>query len=1009
MKLYWLCLIAFGLMSAKTQADDTEIYLGTANRVNPNVIFIFDTSGSMGSCTGDTLTTGSNTLFPGQRANCVNNDRTDRGSVVRKAAQEVIRDISGINLGIMRFNGNNGGYVAKEIVSLDDSTNKADILDLLDGYVSNSVCTSWNANGDCTATTNVYEKMVINGNTPMVETTYEAARYFRGESPAWGANKSPSSIIRGGKYVSPITDQCQKNHIVLFTDGASTQDTSNDDEIGNWYESIPLADRPSASYMSSSCSTGSGSSCLEELAFYLNYSDNNGNPDDGKQRIHLHTIGGFNQTAQTILNRAATQGGGISAYANNYDALKTALTKIFDDIAQSAGTFAAPAVAVNAFNSLEQLDQMYYSVFKPHENVGWSGNIKRFRMTAEGIVDANDNDAIDPVTGFFSKNAQSIWTADANAPDGDNVQKGGITSHLTTNRRIVSNLTGNRLTDSANEIHEDNINLTPTLMGTSLSGDEFKRLVKWARGLDVKGSDETQPRQSMEDPLHSRPVLLNYGHMTDKNGVKIPDSTLFIGTNSGYLHAFDTRESNPQERFAFIPKDLLPVTTAYYLGGGSKQYGLDGHISTWHDDTNKNQIIDNNEKAYLYVGMRRGGSSYYALDVSDRDNPSLLWQINGAYHPSTTAGFSKLGQTWSRMVPADINWIDGNKRKVLIFGGGYDPKEDNYNVRTAHEAGNAIYMVDAITGKLLWKASSESSANLRLSEMTSSIVGDIVAVDDDSDGAVELLYAADLGGRIWRIDFRKSATSASGYATGGVIADMGQDNTEPNNVRFYNTPDVVYSKAFPVVKASNSGNVEQLNVPRYVISIGSGYRAHPLNDDAADNFYMIFDYNTEGAPSTYSVTRKTDIQGFSFNSSGESTITPSLKTNKGLYLTLKDASKGEKVLSKAVTLDNVVYFSSYRPVDPDTRSGCEPDTGKNRLYILNFSRNEGSQTGNSSSFTGSTQEATQSGITGDPIIILPKPVDGSSPPTPKVLISTEMFEAEDTRYPLKKTYWRELE
>src|SRR5690554_7181548 len=118
-------------------------------------------------------------------------------------------------------------------------------------------------------------------------------------------------------------------------------------------------------------------------------------------------------------------------------------------------------------------------------------------------------------------------------------------------------------------------------------------------------------------------------------------------------------------------------------------------------------IINNGEKAYLYVGMRRGRSSYYALDVSNRDSPKLLWQINGKNHQNgPTTGFEELGQTWSKMIPIDIMW-EGNEKKALIFSGGYDIAEDNESTRTDHSVGNAIYMVDAKTGDLLWKAKSE--------------------------------------------------------------------------------------------------------------------------------------------------------------------------------------------------------------------------------------------------------------------------------------------------------------
>src|SRR5690554_2478041 len=79
-----------------------------------------------------------------------------------------------------------------------------------------------------------------------------------------------------------------------------------------------------------------------------------------------------------------------------------------------------------------------------------------------------------------------------------------------------------------------------------------------------------------------------------------------------------------------------------------------------------------------------------------------------------------------------------------------------------------------------------------------------------------------------------------------MIADLGKDNSQGEHVRFYDSLDVIYSKAFSVVKRTGSKTTVVNNVPRYVLSIGSGYLAHPLDNAAKDNFYVVFDYNTEG-------------------------------------------------------------------------------------------------------------------------------------------------------------------
>ncbi|UXD86652.1 PilC/PilY family type IV pilus protein [Thalassolituus hydrocarboniclasticus] len=914
MKLYWLSLISFGLFTNPVLADDTEIYLGNPNRVNPNVVFIFDTSGSMGWDTDSGET---------------------RISLVKKAAVETIKETGGINLALMRFNpyiktyeceeedSNDycyqGGRMSINTLDIDATGSRQQLIDIINNYPAG-------------------------GGTPMSESLYEAALYLRGESVKFGKAKlwsnrwdrwyteylSDSATYNAstGKYISPITDSCQKNHIVVFTDGAASQDSEANYDIKTWLKTLPSADYPRG--ISPYCSRDGG--CSEELAYFLYNADHS--PLPGTQQIHVHTIGGFIEgDAQTRLNVMANVGGGISANAKNYEQLKTALTKIFDDISKSADTFSAPAVAVNAFNSLELLDQLYFSVFKPNASVNWQGNIKRFRLAGDGqFVDVKNNPALDATTGFFTKNAQSFWTKDEDAPDGDNVTKGGAASRLTLDRMVVSNIASNRLaSDSRNRITESNAsNLSQSLFKVSYSSEQFSDLLKWARGLDVKGEDPSAPRRAMEDPLHSKPVILNYGSLKDADGDVIPDSTLFIGTNSGYLHAFDTNVDNPKERFAFIPKDLLPNVAKYYEGGGSKIYGLDGPISAYHTDTNRNRIIDagRGEKAYLYVGMRRGGRNYYALDVTDRDAPQLAWQITGG-----SGDYAQLGQSWSKMQAIPVLW-NGTPRNVLLFGGGYDPAEDTNVERLAHNQGNAIYMADPTTGKRLWWASAKSGADLRLSDMTSGIVGDIIPIDNNRDGYVDLLYAADLGGRIWRIDLMNLGSSTEVNTQGGVLADLGANNTTLNHVRFYTTPDVTYmNRVLQIGEDSLTGEPVYEKVPRYQIAIGSGYRAHPLDQDTVDRFYVINDLSTEASPpAQYNTSYLRDLANYSRYDSESFD-----KKLKGLYFTLPDS--GEKIVATAVTSNGRTYFSSYRPNNGST-SGCNADTGFGRLYMLTTPENQ---------------------------------------------------------------------
>ena len=886
----------FSLSPLFVHADDTEIYTGIAERDAPNVIFIMDTSGSMGWAND------------GSRYPPAGESRLEQ---VQRAAIDTINNTDGINISLMKFNEDRsgwGGYVDMEMTPVADA--RTDFASKMNSYRAT-------------------------GGTPITESMEEALRYLRGDPVYYGRYGSTfystSAVRSGGDYVSPVSHQCQKNHIVLFSDGEPSSDTGANTRIQNLLKTIPSENRVAG--LSTSCSNSGG--CAEEIAFYGNQEDFSSD-HDGIQNVTFHTVGGFVQgAAQTKLENIAKygswsapgkplnpdvkEGDGLYANVQSYDQLKKSLQDIFDSIAKTSSTFTAPAVSVNAFNNLEHLDQLYYSVFKPTDSAGWSGNLKRYRLTGQGVVvDKNGDPAVDPDTGFFLETAHSYWTLGSVA-DGNEVKKGGAASRFGNERKIVSYLGTNKtLFATDNAINETNPKLTSSLLdlpATYTTADKTK-LLKWAKGLDVSDEDNDaiydDARIFMEDPLHSQPVVINYGKDSTNQTF---DSTIYIATNSGYLHAISSNENDPKEHFAFIPEELLDNIYQYYSGLSSldKVYGLDGPVSYWHKDINRNGVIldtnssfESGEHIYLYAGMRRGGRGYHALDVSDRNNPKYLWKID-----NTTSGFSKLGQTWSKMTPAVINWL-GVKTNVLFFGGGYDPAEDNKASRSNSTMGNAIYMVNAETGALLW-SSSNSGADLSLTEMKNAIVADIVPIDSTLDGYINLLYTADVGGRIWRIDLNNSAVNAASFAKGGVIADL-NGGTDTTNIRFFNTPDIAFTRYGGF---SLDG--------QFQISIGSGYRAHPLDTRIVDRFYIINDIDVATIPTSYSNYAESDLADVGdFASASEE------QQKSGSYYKLTSA--GEKVLANSVTVADNILFTTYRPLSASASSNCDADTGSTRLY-----------------------------------------------------------------------------
>src|SRR5690606_22878388 len=152
--------------------------------------------------------------------------------------------------------------------------------------------------------------------------------------------------------------------------------------------------------------------------------------------------------------------------------------------------------------------------------------------------------------------------------------------------------------------------------------------------------------------------------------------------------------------------------------------------------------------------------------------------------------------------------------------------------------GNAIYIVDSVSGDLLWYGSPSDDADLTLTmaagrnaDMSYSIPADVKVVDINSDGYADRIYAADMGGQVWRFDVHNGKTVDS-LVTGGVIAQLGaagmENPTLADTRRFYNAPDTAFV-------STGTGTFMH-------IGIGSGYRSHPNSLDHSDRFYALRDY-----------------------------------------------------------------------------------------------------------------------------------------------------------------------
>ncbi|TRY29585.1 PilC/PilY family type IV pilus protein [Aliiglaciecola sp. M165] len=777
------------------------------------------------------------------------------------------------------------------------------------------------------------DELTANGYTPIVDTLLEATNYYGGRDVdyglARGTNAVSSSVRRstrvshrqsylggnsvlpngcseenlndsdcvgeyipaGATYISPILDQqCQtNNHIVLLSDGQA----NNNHSVGK-IETL----------LGKSCSGSGGEKCGVDLV------SNIGDLGDSviDSRIITHTIGfATNAAASAFLNQLALNGGGGFYEANNTADLVTAFSSILKTVKDVNTTFVSPGVAVNQLNRLTHNDELYFALFKPSEGAIWPGNVKRYRIDGDKILDKNDLPAVDSGTGFFSENSHSYWSVTS---DGNDVREGGAASRMTLSRNMYVFDSNGTIMNESNRLSEGNTSITTSdLAIDALPDKEALRttVLKWARGVDVRDDDgdgnTDDVRLTMGDPIHSQPIIVNYS---------LTESAILVATNHGLLHSF-----NPEtgaENWAIMPKELLANQYDLYRDGATFNhiYGLDGDMVLRTDGNNK----------YLYVGMRRGGDNYYAFDITNKNSPTLKFKIDGG-----STGFEKMGQSWSRPTVTKVN-IGGASKDVLIFAGGYDEQQDNKETRSADSMGNAVYIVDADNGSLLWTASN-SDADLILSDMEYSIPARVSVIDREGDGYADHMYVADMGGQLFRLDIHNGESTAN-LVTGGVLASFG-GNAAVDNRRFFYGPDV---------SEINLGEEHY-----YAVALGSGYRARPLNSVIQDHFYMIKDdgvfnldvngnYTMPAVPLT--LANMFDATSHSLTSSDNTEreiANTTFAEKQGWYLQL--GAGGEKVLASPLIIDYQLFFTTYLPASANN-SLCAPPSGNSRAYLVNL-------------------------------------------------------------------------
>ena len=1040
-------LLAPLVLPEASRADDTSIYgASTVTTIQPNVLIIFDNSGSMGTddvpgdpyepttvysgsystnavyyytkyyhysswqlLTDDVDNIGCNTMLSDLKAKgyaqgyintyspyaCSNKGRSKqtlrtgnymnyvasgggayqtRIAVAKQVITNLINKTSNVRFGLMVFNDSQGGHLVAPC-----GTDKTTLINDVNALTAST----W---------------------TPLAETLAEAGLYFAG-MPSWFNSYSGKDFYQNGRYVSPIQYPCQKNYVVIMTDGEPTQDNDsklystpyiNGDIIGD-FNKDGLDSGPNAIYYADS-----GSDYLDDVADYLYTQDvdpsmGQDNPSFEQQHVITYTIG--YTTDNDLLQRTAANGGGDYYIATNYSSLMESFDYIMSTIQQANGVFVAPVVPVNRMDRSYSGNKVYLGFFEPESGGNWFGNIKSYYLADNGdILNQDDSTKATDSNGLILNSAQSIWSS---AADGPSVTKGGVGEVLqnrdysTSPRQIYTYLSGNpvALTDTTNAFSLTNSAITDSLL--NVADDTTKQHL-----FDTIYAPTASWR--LGDFIHSEPVVVPYWNDANSNGVVDSGemkSYIFAGSNDGMLHVFD--DDTGSEVWAFIPPNELGQL--YTLLDDNHDYFVDGSPSVY-GWTDANKV----DRKILLTGERRGGDDYFALDITNpaivgnttyppswayQLGPQLLVNIDGDGNGTADGTAATLGQSWCQPTVHTIK-VGDTTTDVFLLSGGYDANQDEDTPAANDTVGRAIYTVNATTGAVT--GLDVNGGNF--SSMTNCIT-DVGGFDTNGDGDMNRVYAGDLGGHIF------------------ALRDDGYTGTWEKRL-FFELPDTVTAGGVTYTLGKKFMYAPDITEETYgdFVFIGTGDRAHPADTTHTDCLYAIKnDWATDSSAAngykTLTVSDLTDVTdnliqvGTSTQQTEEQT---KLDNSSGWYMRLTHS--GEKIVASPVVFGGKVFFTTYTP-GTGTVSDTDPcdvasDRGVARLYVVDYKTGAAvNDLNQDDSVTGADRSMViGTSIPSSPVVVV-------LPGGPRVLVGVEGgLQSQDSQVaqPIVQYYWRQL-
>ncbi|MBK9571350.1 MAG: hypothetical protein IPO43_00920 [Rhodoferax sp.] len=455
---------------------------------------------------------------------------------------------------------------------------------------------------------------------------------------------------------------------------------------------------------------------------------------------------------------AALNGRGKFYPARDASALSAAFASILDNIITDTST---PLVSISASSSSLRTNSNVYVA--EYAGATWAGNIKAYAVTA----------------GTGEVSTTPLWLVAGKNTSG--VGQGLDASSFSVTSRLVFSHDGSTgIAWEWGNLSTSQKALLKTGSESDTDGTNRLDYVRGDRTKEVSAGGSFRTRDSRLGDIVSSNIWYvgkpsggysDAAYATFRTANAGRDPMIYVGANDGMLHGFSAGDG--AEKLAYVPKGVLGKFVSFSNPTYTHKYFVDGQPFTGDADLGG----ATGWRTVLVSGLGGGGKGYFILDVTNPTNFTTAAAAATVKADTTDSSDADLGHIYSPAVVDDgrsdkssqiVKMNDG--KWAVVMGNGYNSTNERPVL--------VVHYLDGTTPVKITPTCASSCPGFIGNGNGLSVPR---LMDLNSDGKVDLAYAGDLQGNLWKFDLT-GATSSSW------------------TVAFSNTPYFV---------AKSSGNVRQ--------------------------------------------------------------------------------------------------------------------------------------------------------------------------------------------------------